>query len=392
MPSTSSCIPSLRNGKCMKKVEPFCLTYEGVSISVRIYTPETPADNHVFLLCHEFGMSMVSTARYARELCKAGIKTYIFDFSGSGAGKSRGRKSTQMSVLTEKQDLSAVLDFVKKKEPGCKIVLGGGSQGGFVAALLAAERCAEVEKLVLIYPALCIPDDAREGRLLGRKFDPAIPPDKILVLGYVKLGRKYMEDARMLDPWKEIQGFQKPVLLLHGDQDGIVPLSYSQKAASVYKNAHLCVYPGARHLFPRRKDIVRAASDIRAFVLGYQEALCIDVKITKLMLKKDKLTISFTGKSIGNHFAGTIKPGAEDVWTFEGLQCISKRADYTVSTTAGDVHIVNADTGSGWKPTVEAEASCGYDFGDCYAIVKQRIKGPLVRIYAKKDWVRSEKL
>ena len=50
----------------------------------------------------------------------------------------------------------------------------GCSQGGFVSALVAAKNNFPIEKLVLFYPALCIPDDAEpendDGKLIRKMF------------------------------------------------------------------------------------------------------------------------------------------------------------------------------------------------------------------------------
>ncbi len=249
----------------------FKLKDEQTIICGKVYTSKADKSDSVIILSHEFGMNMLSTARYAKKLCKAGFDTYIFDFLGSGAGKSKGRKSTEMSVLTECEDLSRVLDYVKEQEPNRKIILGGCSQGGFVSALLAAKRNHDVEKLFLLYPAFCIPDDARRGCIIGKKIDTENIPEKFTALGYVRLGKKYVEEAKMLEPWGEIAGFDKPVLILHGDKDDIVPLSYSQKTKEIYPNARLSVYNGARHVFPRKKDVTRAVEDVAAFINGYDK-------------------------------------------------------------------------------------------------------------------------
>ena len=68
-----------------------------------------------------------------------------------------------------------------------KILLMGCSQGGFVSALVAAKNNFPIEKLVLFYPALCIPDDARAGKMMMAKFDPQNVPDTFRC-GLMKLG------------------------------------------------------------------------------------------------------------------------------------------------------------------------------------------------------------
>ncbi len=51
------------------------------------------------------------------------------------------------------------------------------------------------------------------------------------------------------DLYEHITAYTGPVLILHGDKDPIVPLSYSEKARDVYENAELIVYSGQGHGF-----------------------------------------------------------------------------------------------------------------------------------------------
>ena len=48
---------------------------------------------------------------------------------------------------------------------------------------------------------------------------------------------------------KKIAAYSKDVLLIHGDADSIVPLSYSQRALEVYPSAELKVISGGGHGF-----------------------------------------------------------------------------------------------------------------------------------------------
>lgn len=213
------------------------------------YLPDSDKALPAVIISHEFGMNMSSTARYAKALYNFGYAAFIFDFCGSGSGISDG-KSTKNSLLTEKEDLSRVLDYVRSLDciDNDRITLMGCSQGGLVTALLAAERESEVERIILCYPALSIPDDARKGDMLGAKFTPDKLPEEYHSL-YVKLGREYIEGALALEPWREICSFSKPVLILHGDKDKIVPFAYSQSANEKYPNSKLVRLSNARHLF-----------------------------------------------------------------------------------------------------------------------------------------------
>ena len=196
------------------------------------------------IVSHGFASCTRDTKKYAHVFVDEGYTAVCFDFCMSGSGKSSG-SSLGMSVLTETADLLNVLDFVKGLDfvdPG-RITLAGCSQGGFVSALAAAEREDEVERLVLYYPALCIPDDARRGQMINAKFDPAHVPEQFRAL-FVRLGAKYALDAQGLDPFREICGFSKPVLIVHGTKDKLVDISYSRRAAREYPNCRLAEVNG----------------------------------------------------------------------------------------------------------------------------------------------------
>lgn len=246
----------------------FSVHYGEINLSGKIFSPDFTKNMPAIILCHEFGLSMISTARYARRLYKAGYHVFIFDFAGSGAGKSRGRTSKQMSVLTEEKDLNAVFEYVKScsfVDEG-HIILGGASQGGLVAALFAAGHKDEITKMFLYYPAFCIPDDARRGYILGTKIDTKNIPEDFRTIGYVHLGPVYVKDAERLDPWKEIEPYDKPVLICHGTRDSIVSVEYSRQAFARYPNAALIEFPHANHCFAMPWTVRRAVNETLAFL------------------------------------------------------------------------------------------------------------------------------
>jgi len=191
------------------------------------------------IVSHGFASIMMITFNYARTFVKAGYIAVLYDFCMSGSGISSG-KSTGMSVITEKDNLLDVIDYVKKLNyiDEKHISLAGCSQGGLVSALAAAQREEDVEGLFLYYPALCIPDDARRGHMITAKFNPNQIPDKFRAI-FVKLGKKYAQDAGRLDPYKEICNFKKPVLIVHGIEDKLVDISYSEKAKENYHDCTL---------------------------------------------------------------------------------------------------------------------------------------------------------
>ena len=184
----------------------------------------------VAIVSHGFMAWQDTVRHYAKELARMGYCAYCFDFCGGSVmkkGKSDGA-TTDMSVLTEVQDLEAVIEYAQSLPyTGNELLLMGCSQGGFVSALVAANHPGLVSKLVLFYPALCIPDDARAGKMMFARFDPKNIPERINC-GPMKLGRCYPADVIGMDPIKAISPYRGPVLIVHGTKDNIVKPDYSR--------------------------------------------------------------------------------------------------------------------------------------------------------------------
>ncbi len=216
------------------------------------------------IVSHGFMANQNSVRHYTRHLAKLGYAAYSFDFNGgSAAGSKSAGRTTDMSVLTEVADLEAVIDYVLQLPyiDGDKgVVLMGCSQGGFVSALTAAKRKEQVSRLVLFYPALCIPDDARAGKMMFAKFDPRNVPERINC-GPMKLGRRYVTDVLDMDPYAEITPYPGPVLIVHGTDDNIVHPDYARCAYEAYSKrsgpkvlVRLEMIEGGDHGFSRRHD------------------------------------------------------------------------------------------------------------------------------------------
>lgn len=230
-------------------ISEFCISSPPLALHGRCYRPAAEGQFPVIILGHEFGLTMRSPARFAKRLCPAGFVVLVFDFCGSG--KSRGRKAAETSVLTQKEDLALVLDYAKTLPFADfdHVILGGCSQGGLAAALLAAEREAEIEKLVLLYPGFSIPDNTRKSK-------SAAP--------FLKRWQKYIADACTLEPWREICGFSKPVLICHGTADTIVSIRYARDAANRYANCQLVEFRGGHHML--FASVNRAVNEILTFL------------------------------------------------------------------------------------------------------------------------------
>ncbi|MGT2906234.1 alpha/beta hydrolase family protein [Streptococcus dentiloxodontae] len=231
-------------------MEDYKVNYKGLTIYGQLYKPldfDKKSQYPTVILSHGFGSNHETLTDTAVVLAENGFVAYAYDFCGGGAKSRSSLSFEEMSVLTEYADLEAVLAHFEKLSwvDEKSLFLLGKSQGGFVSAHVAANYPEKVAGLVLYYPAFVLQDDAKERMA---KTDYA--PNNDYVMG-IKLGEKYSSDAVSFDIYDVIPAYKGPVLIIHGDKDPIVPLSYSERAQQVYENAELVVIPEAGHGFTK---------------------------------------------------------------------------------------------------------------------------------------------
>lgn len=207
------------------------------------------------IISHGFTGDMNGTTPYGEFLAENGYRAFVFDFCGGGFHTiSDGSFEDDMTPITETYDLKSVIDYVTSRDDvnAEKLILMGCSQGGFVSSLVAAQLNERVNQLILFYPALCIPDDARNGSMQVIHFDPNHIPDHVGV-SPMRVCGDYPRSVLKIDIFKEIIGYHGPVFIIHGTADQIVPVRYAKKANEVYQangnNVHLELIEGAPHGF-----------------------------------------------------------------------------------------------------------------------------------------------
>ena len=197
------------------------------------------------IMAHGFGGTHGNVRAYAEAVSRKGFLCYCLDFCGGGNGSRSDGSTTEMSIFTEREDLKAVVGQLKTlpEVDNSRIILMGESQGGMVSAITASQMPDDILCLALFYPAFCIPDDAKR-----RYPTPDDIPASSSLWG-TQLGRTYYEYLYDFDVYAEIGKFNKPVLLLHGNRDNIVDISYSQRASETYQQVEYHVLQGAGHGF-----------------------------------------------------------------------------------------------------------------------------------------------
>lgn len=360
------------------------------------------------ILSHGFNGIGGDLAHYAEQLAGWGFAAYVFDFCGGSSRSTSDGRFQDMTVFTEVQDLAVVaayvcgLPYINSED----LTLMGCSQGGFVSALFAAAHSeVVVSRLILFYPALCIPEDARRGKMLMYAFDPSNIPEQIFPVipegcsdPIESLGRAYVASVQKIDAFAAIALYPGPVLIVHGDSDTAVNVINSRRAQAAYHSVkplrcQLAEISGANHGFMGNED-VHAMELVREFIQGGTNVLSVDVVLTGFTREEQGeetvLTIPFGGVIQTPFFSGMIQPGAVDIQRWRGQEIVRLCADYIIKGTdytgaSCQIHIINEDTGSGWRPivTTDSQALSFLNRTICTESLEQRQSGPVVRIFAR---------
>ena len=216
-----------------------------------LYIPNNSYDEFpLVVLSHGFGSNMDSLRTLGQSICKIGFASFIYDFIGGGTNIKSDGVMTEMSVLTEVNDLNTVLDELKEDQRinEDNIFLLGQSQGGFVSTYVAGTR-DDIKGLIDYYPAFCIRDDAEKAYP-----NPNDVPDTYNVLGFATVGKIYYMDAVSFDIYEIMEDIECNTLLMHGTTDNVVPISYSERASTTIPNCEYIVYEGQGHGFSGAAD------------------------------------------------------------------------------------------------------------------------------------------
>ncbi|RRN05806.1 alpha/beta fold hydrolase [Bibersteinia trehalosi] len=231
----------------------------------KLYLPQNRQGKvPLIIYSHGLGGTHTNLENFAQALADKGIAGYVFDFQGGGRQSQSSGKTTEMSVLTEVADLEDVInqarqwDFVDHE----KIILIGGSQGGVVSALAAANNPHKVAGMVLFYPAFVLEDEAKQ------RFPDLTKPAQDVpdFHGWIDLGGVYFDVARSLDPYGRIAQFNKPVLIVHGEKDPVVPTKYAEKAQQIYAKADLHIIKDAPHSFKDEPFFKEALEQVEKYL------------------------------------------------------------------------------------------------------------------------------
>lgn len=226
----------------------FYLEVDKMRIHAKLDVPE-PAPEQCPLVIVEHGLTGHMEERHICGVSQAlndyGFATLRVELYGHGKSDGDFREHTVMKWLTQ---MLYVIDYAASLEGVTELYLTGHSQGGLTTILAAAAKRDVLKAIIPLSPALNIWDGARKGSFLGFSFDPNRIPDEISN-GDITVSGNYLRAAQLLPVREALKMYKRPVLIVHGDADEAVPVSFGEYAASEYENATLKIIPGDNHCY-----------------------------------------------------------------------------------------------------------------------------------------------
>lgn len=211
----------------------------------KLYVPEGKGKHPAVILSHGYNGTNEDFVSECTYFAENGYLAYAYDFCGGSAQSKSSGKSTDMTIFTEKGDLTAVYNYIENMESvdPQRIFLCGGSQGGLVSALAAEQLKDKVRGLVLYFPAFNIPEDWR------KRYASADEIPQSLEFWGLTLGQGFFMSIRDFETFENIGAYSKNVLIVYGANDDIVLIEHVLAAQQVYKSARLIILPNEGHGF-----------------------------------------------------------------------------------------------------------------------------------------------
>ena len=429
----------------------FTVDNDGMKIQGIAYLPANSTDpNQVkkspaIIMSHGYLSNLHNFEYFATQFAMIGYNVFTFNFC-CGSDETDPElmsdgTTTNLCIEGEISDLIAVYNYVSTRDyvKSDEIILWGESQGAFVSGLTAARLQEKISKLVMIFPAVCIPDHARRGTLGGASYDPKNPPE-LIYTERAMLSKVFVDDVKDMDAYSELAKYKGATLLIQGTCDSIVVPEYqyivkkefdltdnieNENAQITNSNHRLKLqmvrgmdhYTGGEH-----KEALK--DSIRYFIEGKEEIFSFRIIVTNVVVTDDSGSIlsqdvHFTGYCESDLFTGAIIQGVDHQKYIQNIKnnnqeptgkvelniqeltdtvepdnknesatCIEMRAEYTFSGVDADgkpckLDVCNIKRDGEWRPTIKTDSKALSWINDAklYAIVESGTKGPTIRIY-----------
>lgn len=240
---------------------------KGDKICGIIYNPSRKKEEPIVILCH--GLSSSKNNRtypvLAERLGKYDISSFRFDFYGHGESEGEFENLTVSEAV---DDILQAIKFLKSK--GYKRIGLVGSSFGGIASIMAASRTNDLYLLALKSP---VSDYLEVEQRRRQKKELAEWKRK----GYfyydsgdgrkLKLNYTFFEDFKKNSAYKMASKIRVPTLIVHGDEDEVVPFEQSVKISKLIPNCKLYLVKGAGHDYANPTHREEMLQEIANFII-----------------------------------------------------------------------------------------------------------------------------
>ncbi|EGO61880.1 alpha/beta hydrolase [Acetonema longum] len=209
----------------------------------------------VVICCHGFTGDKIGANQLMKNIAKAlvvaGFIAVRFDFAGSG--ESEGEFAQDTTVKGWREDLKNVIAWVNKvpEFEGLPIYLLGRSLGGLVVLSHTQDSIAERLALApVVHPVANFQTEIL-GPGLWRQSLSGRPIANFLGKGF-SIASNFVQD--LAENRYEPQQHSSPLLIVHGNQDAIVPLSGSEELFREYQGEKEFKVIEADHVFTGKHE------------------------------------------------------------------------------------------------------------------------------------------
>ena len=245
----------------------FYINEDGLRLHAKLEKPEGADKCPLLILIHGLTGNMEETHILGIKdaVLSAGIAVLRVEMYGHGQSEGSFSEHTILRWVT---NAMTVTDYAQSLEFVTDLYFGGHSQGGLLTMIAGGIRPDAYKAIIPLSPGISIVDGAKRGRKAGFPFDSENIPDELYFKG-LRMSGNWARTAKLINMDEVIAGYPGPVLLVHGDIDETVPVSYSIEAAAKYKNAKLEIIPGDTQCYDNHLDQVKET--VKEFLLSLPE-------------------------------------------------------------------------------------------------------------------------
>ena len=236
--------------------KPFVVEGDHGKLSAVLHRPADKKTYPLVIIVHGFNANkeMYLLTELSEQLNSRGIGTILFDFNRHG--QSEG-SFLDMTIPNELEDARRVYAYAKTLPEVSSVSAVGHSQGGVIVGMLAGELGEEgLKSIALMAPAPELKEDTAKGNLFGVTYDPKNVPEYITLPTGLKVGRAFLETTQHLPIYEVSAKYTGPVLVVHSQDDNLVPYRYGEQYSKVFPHAHLVTLHGLDHNFTKGTPMV----------------------------------------------------------------------------------------------------------------------------------------